>query len=422
MCRPRRFGSFARVAALAVLVAACSPARSTSSPGASPTLSPSSTVAASVAPTMATTPTPSPSLVPPTPAADSACPSWSTDTAPAHVFPTVAIPAGADFCQAIGGSFCNPCINSIANDGPTVAMATQSGLNVWTLWLGDIRTGSIKPVYTAPKSADHWTEIGRPRLAGGHLLWMDWSYPQNDGVMTSTSESQSLEAMDLATGKISVLSTTARLLDFDGRRVALLSYPTPGHEQIELRDLAGNSIARVPISRDLMDFAFVRDGFLYLTAAALDLEATGPLILYHWTKAGGSREIGRDVTGVSAQGDLAAWVDEISEPDHNAAHLHAAAAPFTSARQISHSGAQHVDRFSCGSGTVAWFEGENEAIGDDLLAVWRPGWSTPVQVATTSGLEDLSTGGGWLTWTEYVGVASSDGQRVHGLPISVLAP
>jgi hypothetical protein len=343
----------------------------------------------------------------------------------------VTIPAGSDACQELGPlNHSNPSPLGLTNDGPLVAFSTQDGNNDWSIWLGDLRNGSIKAVYAPPEKPGYWTEVGAPKLANGRLVWIDSVYEVQDrGLgMVASPEEWSVQEMDLASGSVSVMAhyrvtgsgdgTSVSWLGIDGERLGLAEELADGHWQIQLRDLGGNVDATIPVDRVLVDFVLVSDGVLYVTAAEAASGAedpVGPLRLFRWTETGGSKQIATDSSGVYVygQGDIAAWVV--------GGRLYAATAPFESPRAISRvrdpmdEGVTYV---ACGSGMVAWEEGQAST-----LALWQPGWASPVQVPTEAQPSTLSVGGGWLVWHEWGEGMSGDGgmARIRGVPISVLA-
>ena len=189
----------------------------------------------------------------------------------------------------------------------------------------------------------------------------------------------------------------------------------------------------IPTSGDPFDLALVTDGLLYSTGTEDLVKGTiGHMHFWHWTPAGGSKEIGIHVFQVNAEDDLAAWVVDPLASEENSGNfqedrLYVGTDPFTSSQAISPvvsaTGSKGVDGMACGSGTVAWWEEEDYHDGwQDVLTIWQPGWSSPVQV-DTEGNESyrVSIRGGWLVWTEEFGRdAAPLMERVRGVPLSIL--
>jgi hypothetical protein len=82
-----------------------------------------------------------------------------------------------------------------------------------------------------------------------------------------------------------------------------------------------------------------------------------------------------------------------------------------------------IDGMACGSGTVAWWERENDdSAPRGVLTLWQPGWASPIQVDTEGNASYfVSVRGNWLIWMEEDGRGDDPLQeRVRGIPLSIL--
>ncbi len=362
--------------------------------------------------------------------------------APTYAFLRVSIPAGSDSCQDIG-PLASPQFLSITNDGPNVAFNARDAGDSGNLWYGDLRTGSVKVVYKATEAKGAVTDIWTPQLAAGKLLWIE---DVHDGDSTSDPvKAWSLKTMDIASGTVTELAHDdmpkyggrmyADSIKFDGKRIAVLEALADGTWRIEVRDLSGTVQGYAAVPGDPYDFALTSDGLLFTSGTQDPVSgAVGHMHLWRWTVGSGTKAIGTDSYQVNSDGGLAAWVlDPDASKNVNGwfrdQRLYAAASPFTAPKAISPvlsaTGTMGLDGMAVGSGTVAWWERESyvDQAWLDVLTLWQPGWSSPIQVDTGgSSSYFVSANAGWLVWTEEDGRGSADQkERVRGIPLSVLA-
>lgn len=359
---------------------------------------------------------------------------------PQYAFPHVSIPLGSDACQDVG-PLADPQIVFLANDGSDIAFSAIDYPHQGEIWYGDLKDKAVKVVYQARQTASNRADVRRPQLAAGQLVWLERVHVGPD--VNTDVKSWAIKDMDLASGTIKTIMSgnapghggTSLVTDFrfDGQRISLAQSLAKGW-QIQIADLSGHIQSTVPSPQYIFDLGLVADGLLYSTGIEdPQVGSLGHSHLWHWTSAGGSRQIGPAVYQINSSGALASWVaDPIGDQEATgylqAARLYAALAPFTSGQAISpvdsETGTKGIDGAACGSGTVAWWEEENlSGAWQDVLTLWQPGWSSAVQV-DTNGNESyhVSLGGGWLVWSEELGRENAPLlERIRGVPISVLA-
>jgi hypothetical protein len=423
--------------AVAMLTAACGASLSSPVATASPasTSSPRQTGSPSAEPP-ATGATPSAVI----PSGQACGDSHGSRPEPQYAFPHVSIPLGSDACQDVG-PLADPKIIYLANDGSDIAFSAENYAYQGEIWYGDLQDKSIKVVYQARQTASNRADVRRPQLAAGRLVWLERVHVGPD--VNTNVKSWAIKDMDLASGAVKTIISgnapghggTSLVTDFrfDGQRLALAESLAKGW-QIQIADLSGHIQSTVPSSQYIFDLGLVSDGLLYSTGIEDPRAGSlGNSYLWHWTSAGGSRQIEPAVYQINSSGALASWVaDPIGDQEatgyFQAARLYAALAPFTSGQPISpvdsETGTKGIDGAACGSGTVAWWEEENlSGAWQDVLTLWQPGWSSAVQV-DTNGNESyhVSLGGGWVVWGEEFGRENEPLQeRIRGVPISVLA-
>jgi len=365
--------------------------------------------------------------------------SRGTSPLPQYAFPRVSIPLGSDACQDIG-PFTHPKFLDLTNDGSLVAFNAADYDHQGELWFGDLATGSVKIVYQANEPASTRVDVWWPQLAGGQLVWLEYVHEGAD-VYTPVKQ-WFVKDMDLATRQVRAVAQgftpreggqmLVKEIRYDGWQIGMTESLASGW-QIQIIDLAGRVHATIPTASYTFDVALVGDGVLYSTGTEDTVDGTvGLMHLWHWTPADGATEIGKDVFQINADGNLAAWVTDPVASQHSmgnfqVARLYEAATPYTSSQPISpvdtETGSKGIDGMACGSGTVAWWERENyKGAWSDVLTLWQPGWSSPLQV-DTEGNESyrVSDRGGWLVWTEEFGRdADPLLERVRGVPLAVL--
>jgi len=428
----------ARALAIALVISGCgsnSPTTTTSTPSPSP----SSVSTVGLPSEQAASPSSTEPVATASPSIGLACgDSRGSYPEPQYAFAHISIPLGSDACQNIG-PFTHPQIKYLTNDGSRIAFNSVDYENDGDLWYGDLMTKSIGIVYQAKESTSLRVAIVDPQLAGGQLVWLEATHAGSD--VEKPVKEWSVKAMDLATGAVKIVTEglTPRYgghsevteIRFDGSRIAMLE-SLARDWQIEIRDLSGKVQAMIQTSQDPFDVALVADGLLY-TAGAYDVTmgTVSHTHLWHWTPSGGSRQIGAAAYQINAAADQAAWVvDPIADAEtggnFQAPRLYTGAAPYTGAQPISpadsDTGTKGIDGMACGSGGVAWWE--QEAWGQawhDVLTIWQPGWSSPVQV-DTEGSEsyEVSVRGDWLVWSEEFGRDDPLQERIRGVPLSVL--
>jgi hypothetical protein len=357
---------------------------------------------------------------------------------PQYAFAKVAVPAGADACQDIG-PLADPQIRFLANDGSNIAFSAIDYPHQGQIWYGDLADRSVKVVYKAAQSASSRTEVWRPQLVNGQLVWLELAHVGPD--VNSAVKTWAIRDMDTRTRNVRTVLQGASdqpvhkvVTDFryDGQRFALME-ELPKGWQIEIADASGGVASIIPSSQDIFDLALVSDGVLYSTGIDdASLGTIGNMRLWHWSPGRGSRELGRDVFQICADGDLASWVSDPvasqwSTGRSQVSRLYAAKAPFGSPQPVSpavtETGTKGIDGSACGSNFVAWWEAENwSGVWQDVLTLWRPDWTAARQV-DTGGSESyrVALGGGWLVWSEELGREDAPLQeRIRGVPLSVL--
>ncbi len=358
---------------------------------------------------------------------------------PQYAFPHVSIPLGSDACQDVG-PLADPQIVFLANDGSDIAFSAIDYPHQGEIWYGDLKDKAVKVVYRARQTASNRADVRRPQLAAGQLVWLERVHVGPD--VNTDVKSWAIKDMDLAGGAVRTIisgnapgyggSTLVTDFRYDGQRVAMAESLAKGW-QIQIADLSGHIQSTVPSPQYIFDLGLVADGLLYSTGIEDPQMGTiGQMQLWHWTPAGGSKEVGTDVFQINADGALASWVadraaSQYSLGNFQAARLYAAAAPFGAGQAISpvgsETGTKGIDGAACGSGTVAWWEEENwNGVWQDVLTLWQPSWSSAIQV-DTNGNESyhVSLGGGWVVWGEELGRENAPLlERIRGVPISIL--
>lgn len=357
---------------------------------------------------------------------------------PQYAFAHISIPVGVDACQDVG-PFADPRLLYLTNDGSRVAFGATDFKYQGDVWYGDLMTGSVKIVYQAPQTTSSRTAISSVQLGGGHLVWLEQHHSGPD-IESSPVREWTINEMNVSSGTIKVVAhgltpafgghALVNDMRFDGQRIAMAETLAHGW-QIEITDLSGVPRSTVAASNAPFDLALVSDGLLYSTGIANSIGAVGNTRLWHWTPNGGSKQIGAAVFQINADASLAAWVADPTGSRETTGNpqeprLYASTPPFTEPQALSPAvspkGTQGIDGMSCGSGAVAWWEIEDwNTISQDVLTVWQPGWSSPVQV-DTDGSESyrVSVQGGWLVWEEEFGRENSS-ERIRGVPLSLLA-
>lgn len=330
-------------------------------------------------------------------------------------------------------------MHQLTNDGPLVAFTASSEAGgTQDLWYGDLRNGSAKIVYSTPKVANADTGLGLVQLVDGKLVWLEFAW----GVPLQSATEWWVKRMDVPNGKVRVLAhglapskggaKYVSGIGFDGSQIVLSEILANGKFQMEQLDAEGRHLRTIPVSREVFEFAFVPDGLIY-TAGKYDdsISGFGQMHTFRWTKASGSQEIGTDAFAVAAEGSLAAWVVDVPASQYTtgpllASRLFATNGDYSAATPISpvadHKPTIGIRAISVGSDHVVWWELEDDGCcgGNDgriVLTVWRPGWQSPVQVATDGESYDLSVKNGWLVWFEMFG---RDTERLRAIPLSVL--
>ncbi len=308
------------------------------------------------------------------------------------------------------------------------------------IWYGDLVTGSVKVVYQAQQSASARIDVQSVQVIGQQLIWLE--YVHAGQYVSNQVKEWLVKAMDLGTLAVRVVAhglapasgglALVNEIRSDGTRIAMAESLAKGW-QIQVIDLDGRVTSTIHITGEPFDIALVTDGLLFSTGTENDAGAVGHLRLWHWTPNGGSTSIGADVFQINAHGSMAAWVQDAvasqqSTGNFQAPRLFVASAPFANPQPISpvvsETGTTGIDAMACGSGVVAWWEKEAwGAAWHDVLTIWQPGWSTPVQI-DTEGNESyrVSVDGGWLVWEEGFGRENPPLlERIRGVPLSVLA-
>jgi hypothetical protein len=351
----------------------------------------------------------------------------------------VTIPLGSDACQDIG-PFTHPKILSLTNDGSRVAFNASDFDHQGDLWFGDLATKSIKVAYQAQQTAANRADIWWPQLAAGHLVWLEYVHEGPD--VHTAVKSWAVKDMDVVSGSVKVVAqglapghggpTLVNEIRFDGEFIAMTESLSSGW-QIEIRDAAGQVKAKIPAAGDPFDIAQVTDGILYSTGTDDPTTgAVGKMRFWHWTAAAGSSEVGADVFQVNADTSLAAWVADPVASQNTTGNfqeprLYAGVAPFAHGQPlspaVSPTGSKGIDGMACASASVAWWEMENwNGSWQDVMTIWQPGWTSPVQV-DTEGNESyrVSVRGDWLVWSEEFGRdADPLMERIRGVPLSTL--
>jgi hypothetical protein len=345
---------------------------------------------------------------------------------------------GSDACQDVG-PFATPNILYLSNDGSRVAFNATDYESQGNVWYGDLATRSVKVVYQAQQTASERSRIESVHVVGDQLIWLETLHA-GPNVVDPTKE-WAVKTMDLSTRSVRVLAhglapayagpKLVYEIRFDGQQIAMAESTKKGW-QIEIMDLTGVVRSTVAVSTEPFDLALVAGGLLYSTGTENGIAAMGHLRLWHWTPGDGSRQIGSDVFQINAEGSLSSWVADPEASQNTTGNfqsprLYAATAPFTNAVPISPvdsaTATKGIDGMACGSGTVSWWEQENwNGAWQDVLTVWQPDWSSPVQV-DTEGNESyrVSVKGGWLVWVEGLGRdAAPLLERIRGVPLSVL--
>lgn len=424
--------------AVALLVTACG---TSATPTATPTVATGSPVSTS-SEIQSGSPSGSPSATATSPSLSAttgqACgDSHGSRPEPQYAFPHVSIPAGSDACQEVG-PLADPKIVFLANDGSDIAFSAIDYAHQGEIWYGDLTDKSVKVVYQASEPASNRVDVQRPQLADGQLVWLERVHVGPD--VNTDVKSWAIKDMDLASGAVKTVmsgsapghggATLVMDIRFDGGRIALAESLAKGW-QLQIVDLSGRVQSTIPSSQDIFDLGLVSDGLLYSTGIDdVQIGTIGQMHLWHWTPAGGSKEIAPNVFQINASGTLASWVADTAASQYSignfqAARLYTAVAPFSGGQAVSpvdtDTGTKGIDGAACGSGTVAWWEEENlSGAWQDVLTLWQPGWSSAVQV-DTGGNESyyVSLGGGWLVWSEELGREVVP-ERIRGVPISVL--
>jgi hypothetical protein len=418
-----------------LMVAACGSATPSGAPGssASPEVSPSSQ------------PSPSSAATTGSPLVSSCLPDLVGPGRPVtHAFEAMTIPAGADACQGVG-SLGNPQPLHLTNDGPLVAYNARDFEHETSLWLGDLRDGSIEVAYVAAEDPAHKVELLWPQLAAGQLFWIEYVH-QGPNVQTPVID-WTVKGMDVSTRAVTLVAS-GRMPDlggkayperirWDGHALAVMEGLAKDKWQIELWDEAGKVQQAIPVSGTPWGLALV-DGGLLFTAGTPNPEqyAVGDMRLYRWTPTGGTRQVGADVYDVAGCSDLAAWISDPAASQESipmpvTERVYVARAPFEESTPLSPIPSEETrvpgaDAVACDSETVAWWEveggdelGSERTLGIDVLTVWQPGWQTPLQIETSGSGMYLSAGGGWIVWLEYS--LSGTYGRLRGVPVSALA-
>ena len=438
------------VAALIVAVLAPLWLRSNTGPVAtsSPTPSPTSGATSSVpAPSARVNPTSSPSGN----AADVSCPVSPNLYGIPHAFVLEPIPAGADACANVGTGG-NPSLRTLTNEGPVVAfdgiVTGSDGANVWDLWLGDLRSGAVEVAYQAPAG----NELASPQLAGGHLLWLEWTrqtgVPQPVGGPGGPAVIEWwLKDMDIGSRQIRTVAhdrapgfggtALASEIRFDGAHLGIAESLKTG-SRIQVQDWPSLEVVQtVSVPDYLYDFALVGDGVLY-SAGTYEYNGYGAVRthLTYAPRTGPTRVLAQDVYFVAASGDVVAWLADpsVSAFTDSATSLPGPRVYVTDSKLGSAHAISPVPDgkptvgiqgpIAVGSGTVAWWQQDgNVVVGRDALTLWTPGASSPVQLATGEALGAFSLGGGWLAWIEDIGSGDNLTTRVRAVPLSaVIAP
>ncbi len=424
--------AMARIAplAIALLIAACGSATPSGSDGGS------TSVAASP-PSQ-----PSPSLGVPTDSfrASSCQPDRvGPGRTVAYAFGTVAIPTGADACQDVG-PWGEPKPLHLTNDGSLVAYNARDPEHETSLWLGDLRDGSIEVAYVAAEKPEHKVDIWWPQLAAGQLFWIEYVH-QGPNVQTPVTD-WTVRRMEVSTHAVTIVAAGRmpalggkkypEIIRWDGHTLAAVEGIPHDKWQIELWDEAGQVQHTIPVSGTPFDVALVEGGVIFTAGTPYPAADTiGKMRLYRWTPGGGTTRIGVDVYDVAGCSDLAAWIaDPIASQESTgypvSQRAHMARAPFEESTPLSpvpspQTGIPGVDAVACDSGTVVWWEveGSERTLGTDVLTVWQIGWSAPLQIETRGTGAALSARNGWIAWFEYR--ADYKYGRLRGVPISAFA-
>ena len=323
-------GARAAFVAFGLVVAACGSATPSGTPGssASPEASPSSQ------------PSPSSAVTTGSPLASSCLPDR---VGPGHRIPyaveTKAIPGGADACQDVG-PYGEPQPLHLTNDGPLVAYNARDLEHQTSLWLGDLRDGSVEVVYVAAEKPEHKVDIWWPQLAGGQLFWIEYVH-QGPNVLTPVTD-WAVKRMDVSTRAVTLVAS-GRAADkggperirWDGRTLAVMEWDVPKDAwQVELWDEAGKVQHTIPVSGTPYDLALVDGGVFFSVGTPYpEADTIGKMRLYRWTVGGGTKQMGVDVYEVAGCSDLAVWIaDPIASQESTGfpvtERVHASWAPF----------------------------------------------------------------------------------------------
>jgi len=423
-------GARAAFVAFGLVVAACgsvSPSQAPS-PSPSPEASPSSQPSPSVAVTTGS------------PLAWSCLPDRVGAGYPMpYAVETSAIPMGADACQDVG-PWGEPLPLHLTNDGPLVAYNARDFEHETSLWLGDLRDGSIEVAYVAAEKPEHKVDIWWPQLAGGQLFWIEYVH-QGPNVQTATTD-WAVKRMDVSARAVTLVAS-GRMPDlggkkypekirWDGHTLVVMEGLANDKWQIELWDEAGTVQQTISVTGVPYDLALVDRAVIFSAGTRYpEADTVGKMRLYRWTADGGTKLIGVDVYDVSGCSDLAVWIaDPIASQENTgfpvSQRAYVARAPFEESQPLSPSpspqtGIPGVDAVECDSDTVVWWqvEGSERTLGIDVLTVWQQGWSEPIHIQTSGIGADLAARNGWIVWFEY-NMDMTYG-RLRGVPVSALA-
>ena len=158
---------------------------------------------------------------------------------------------------------------------------------------------SVKVVYQAKQTASNRTDIWRPQLANGQLVWLERVHVGPD--VNTDVKAWAIKDMDTASGAVKTVlqgfapgqggTKLVKEFRFDGQRIAMAESLSKGW-QLEIADISGSVRNTIPSSQDVFDVGLVSGGLLYSSGVDDPSMGTiGQIRLWHWTSAGGSTEI-----------------------------------------------------------------------------------------------------------------------------------